>query len=218
MAHVIITPHSLSWVLLTITVTLAIFSGLVTPQWLLGPKLIAYANGTMYMLPSVGIFSRCTKLHDQKHCAIFATDGLATANTIFPTFWKAALLLISLGLAVMVFTVMAAVLSCCVQSVYKKSIFTVTGSVQAIAGLLYLLGLICYAAGWGSGRVQRLCGKEAAPFSIGDCSIGWALYITVIGIVLTFVTSWLSVKAEKTTSSDEVSDHVERGETLVCLL
>lgn len=88
----------------------------------------------MYMVQSVGVFNRCTRLHDQKHCAIFATDGLATDPKQFPTFWKAALLLFSLGLAIMVFTVMAAVLSCCVQSIYKKSIFTVTGSVQAIAG------------------------------------------------------------------------------------
>lgn len=91
----------------------------------------------MYMLPSVGVFNRCGKVNDQKHCAIFAIDGLSTDSKTFPTFWKASLLFFSLGFAIMVFTVMAAVLSCCVQSIYKKSIFTVTGAVQAVAGKLY---------------------------------------------------------------------------------
>lgn len=47
---------------------------------------------------------------------------------------------------------------------------------------------------------------------------GWAIYMAVTGIALTFITACLSVTAEKTTSSDKVRRQVERGETLVCLL
>lgn len=44
MAHVIVTALSLGWVLLTITVTLAVFSGLLTPQWLQGSKPLTYGK------------------------------------------------------------------------------------------------------------------------------------------------------------------------------
>ncbi|RZF39887.1 hypothetical protein LSTR_LSTR010515 [Laodelphax striatellus] len=218
MGHIILTTHSLIWVLLTIIATLAVFSGLVTPQWLQSQTPVPYANGTMYMIPSIGIFNRCIKLNNQKNCASFATDGLSTNSQSFPTLWKTSLIMFTLGMAIMVFTVMTAVLSCCVQSVYKKSIFTVTGTVQAVAGIFYLLGLILYTAGWGCPRVVRLCGEEAGAFSRANCTFGTSLYVALAGTALTFFTAVLSVKAEKTTSSDRVSHQVEKGETIVCLL
>ncbi|XP_022201936.2 LHFPL tetraspan subfamily member 2 protein [Nilaparvata lugens] len=218
MGHIILTTHSLIWVLLTITATLAVFSGLVSPEWLQSQTPVMYANNTLYMIPSIGIFNRCIKLNNQKNCASFAIDGLSTSSHSFPTLWKTSLIMFVLGLAIMVFTVMTAVLSCCVQSVYKKSIFTVTGTVQAVAGIFYLLGLITYTAGWGCPRMVKLCGEESGPFSKGNCSIGPSLYTALVGTGLTFLTAVLSVKAEKTTSSDRVSHHVEKGETIVCLL
>ncbi|KAG8281604.1 LHFPL tetraspan subfamily member 2 protein-like [Homalodisca vitripennis] len=216
MGHVIITALSLAWVLLTILATLAVFSAVLTPKWLLGAYPLEVENGTI--VPTVGIFNRCTRIKGQNNCAVFAMDGLATDSSVFPSFWKVSLVLFALGLVVMVLTTMAALVSCCVQSINRKSIFTLTGTVQATAGLFYILGLVLYAAGWGSARVIKLCGRDAGPFTIGDCSFGWAMYIGVIGICLTFLTACLSVCAEKTTSSDKVSRKVERGETLVCLL
>ncbi|BES92986.1 unnamed protein product [Nesidiocoris tenuis] len=221
MGHVIVTSLSLLWILLTIVATLAVFSALVTPKWLIGPQRILLDNGTAVSssAPSMGVFNRCTQLNGgARHCGIFALDGLATDSNVFPTTWKCSLVFFALGVTVMAFTAMAAVLSCCVQSVNKKSIFTVTGSIQAVAGILYLLGMVMYASGWGSRRVIRLCGEEAQPFYLGDCSIGWSVYSAILGIILTMITACLSVSAEKTTSSDRVSQHIEKGETLVCLL
>ncbi|CAH1388523.1 unnamed protein product [Nezara viridula] len=221
MGHVIVTSVSLLWILLTVISSLAVFYALFTPKWLIGPQRISYGeNGSAVALgpPSVGVFNRCTRMDGERSCGIFAMDGLSTDSNVFPTFWKISLVFFTLGITVMAFTAMAALLSCCIQSVNKKSIFTVTGSVQALAGLFYILGIIMYSAGWGSARVVRLCGPESQPFYLGDCSIGWSVYSAIFGILLTLITASLSVYAEKTTSSDKVSEHVEKGETLVCLL
>uniref|UniRef100_A0A0A9YAI8 Lipoma HMGIC fusion partner-like 2 protein n=1 Tax=Lygus hesperus TaxID=30085 RepID=A0A0A9YAI8_LYGHE len=220
MGHVIVTSVSLLWILLTIVTTLTVFSALLTPKWLIGPQRILRDNGTTVSSgpPTVGVFNRCTHINNHRQCGIFAMDGLATDSNVFPTLWKISLVFFALGVTIMAFTAMAAVLSCCMQSVNKKSIFTVTGSIQAFAGILYILGMVMYSSGWGSSRVIRLCGEEAHAFYLGDCSIGWSVYSAILGTILTFITACLSVSAERTTSSDKVNQHVEKGETLVCLL
>lgn len=39
-------------------------------------------------------------------------------------------------------------------------------------GILYILGMILYPAGWGAERVQRICGSEADAFYPANCSLG----------------------------------------------
>ncbi|KOB78430.1 Lipoma HMGIC fusion partner-like 2 protein [Operophtera brumata] len=41
-----------------------------------------------------------------------------------------------------------------------------------LVGLFGVLGLVLYPWGWGSARVQRLCGEDSEPYLPGDCSIG----------------------------------------------
>lgn len=71
--------------------------------------------------------------------------------------------------------------------------------------------------GWGSERVQKLCGREASPFYPGECSFGIGIYMGVAGTILTFVAACLSVSAEKSTSSDSVQDQIDDGQSLICL-
>lgn len=35
-----------------------------------------------------------------------------------------------------------------------------------------MLGLVLYPAGWGSRRIQMVCGNKTGPYYIGDCSMG----------------------------------------------
>lgn len=39
-------------------------------------------------------------------------------------------------------------------------------------GLVYLIGMVLYPAGWGAERVKKMCGKDADIFSPGDCVLG----------------------------------------------
>nr|CAD7425277.1 unnamed protein product [Timema monikensis] len=246
MCYVIVTARSLLWTILTLLATLAILSAVLTPKWLIGPLRVKNSeNGTVMFSPSVGIYNRCTRLHGRQSCGPFSLHGLATdsqvnlkiiprqgfnytdrcaklvmfssVSEVFPGWWKAALVFLCLGLTIMVLTVVTSVLSSCIQSVFKKSIFTLSGAAQAVAGICFILGILLYPAGWGSPRVIKLCGVEAAPFYPAECTLGWALYSAVVGVILTFLCSVLSVQAEVATSSDKVQFQIHQGRTLICL-
>ena len=218
MCYVIVTGRSLLWTLLSLAALMAVLSGLITPKWLVGPLMIKDTkNGTELYTPTVGIFNRCTRLFGKTHCANFNVDGFATDSNVFPGCWKASLFFLSAGLAAMSVTVMAALLGCCVQSIGRKSIFNLAGVAQAVAGILYLFGMILYPAGWGAERVQRICGPEADAFYLANCSLGWAFYSAAIGVALTFICAAFSGQAEKSTASDKVQDKMNEGKTLICL-
>lgn len=91
-------------------------------------------NGSELYVPTVGIFNRCIRLHGKTHCANFNVDGFATDSSVFPGCWKASYFFLSLGLAIMAMTVLAALLGCCIQSIGRKSIFNLAGVAQVVAG------------------------------------------------------------------------------------
>lgn len=70
---------------------------------------------------------------------------------------------------------------------------------------------------WDSMRVQKLCGRNASPFYMDECTLGPGLWFAVLGTLLTFVAACLSVPAENSTSSDKVQDQIYEGRTLICL-
>ncbi|XP_022254840.1 lipoma HMGIC fusion partner-like 2 protein [Limulus polyphemus] len=230
MCYVIVTSRTLLWTLLTIATFLAMVAAVITPSWLIGsprkPGLRSrfqtdMNKGEMYS-PTLGIYNRCTKLHkvDQlftDSCAPFVTSFGMPSNE-FPNFWKAALVFFAFGIALIVLTVFTSVLGCCIRSIVKKSIFTISGTIQAIAGLLFILGLVLYPAGWGSTRVQLVCGENSHPFLLGDCRLGWAFYLAIGSTIMTCVCSVLSIQAEVSTSSDKVQDEILEGKNLICVL
>ncbi|XP_014212029.1 LHFPL tetraspan subfamily member 2 protein [Copidosoma floridanum] len=220
MCYVIVTSRSLCWTLLSLLAFTAVLSAVITPRWLVGPprRTNTANNGTEHYSPTVGIYNRCTWLYGHKHCGNFNVEGFATDPSVFPACWKAALVFMALGLVVMGTTIVAALLGCCVQSVGRKSIFNLAGLAQGVAGVIYLLGMILYLAGWGAERVQRICGAEADAFYLADCSLGWAFYSAVCGILLTFVCAILSGQAEKSTAGNKVQDKVNEGKSLICLV
>lgn len=231
MCYVIVTCRNLLWCLLTIATTLCMLAAILTPSWLIGSsrmpgfqsfKLTDTNKEDEHYQPTLGIYNRCTKLHqiDQlftDNCAPFVSS-FGMPSDEFPNFWKASLVLLCCGLALMVFTVVASVLGCCFRSLGRKSIFTVAGSVQAMSGLLYVLGLVLYPGGWGSKRVQVVCGDQSAPYFLGDCTIGWAFYLAIASTIATFVCSALSIQAESSTASDKVQDEILEGKNLICVL
>ncbi|XP_076339689.1 LHFPL tetraspan subfamily member 2a protein-like [Tachypleus tridentatus] len=230
MCYVIVTSRTLLWTLLTIATSLAMVAAVITPSWLIGPprkpglrsRTYTETNSDEIYSRAICIYNRCTKLHkvDQlftDSCAPFVTSfGMPSQE--FPNFWKAALIFFAFGIALMAFTVFTSVLGCCIRSIVKKSIFTISGTIQAIAGLLFILGLVLYPAGWGSTRVQLVCGENAQPFLLGDCMLGWAFYLAIGSTIITFICSVLSVQAEISTSSDKVQDEILEGKNLICLL
>lgn len=85
-------------------------------------------------------------------------------------------------------------------------------------GLLLMVGLMLYPAGWGSEKVHSYCGPEAAPFRPALCSLGWAFYAAIGGTLASFLCAVLSAQAEIATSSDKVQEEIEEGKSLICVL
>lgn len=138
MLYLIVTARSLLWMLTTLIATLLMLAALVNPAWLEAPPTITVVNNnqTIQIRPSIGVYARCSnKLQQNKQiCTTLAVQGLATDSEIFPSPWKAAVVFICLGLTIMCITVFSSLLSCCIQSCFKKSLFTMSGSAQAVAG------------------------------------------------------------------------------------
>ena len=152
MCYVIITCRSLGWTLLSISVTLTIVAAVVSPHWMIGmatevPKsLDDNSTSSEEFKPTVGIFNRCRKLrsNDRENCATFVTSFFA-ANDDFPHAWKAVLVFFALAGLLLLVAMIFAVLSLFVRSICGKSIFTVSGLIQSIAGnytpqMKFLLG------------------------------------------------------------------------------
>ncbi|XP_026742206.1 LHFPL tetraspan subfamily member 2a protein [Trichoplusia ni] len=219
MCYVIVTGRSLAWLLLSLVAFLLILTGIMTPKWLMGQPVVLNENNiTSFYVPSVGIYNRCIRMKDDhNNCASFSFYGLATDSSVYPTPWKAAMFFLSLCAAIQFATVLAGVMACCVQSVFKKSVISLAGATQALGGLFGVLGLLLYPWGWGAPRVQRLCGKNSEPYLLGDCSIGWALFVTGTGIAQIFLASALSKTADKAANSDKVQFQMDEGKQLICL-
>lgn len=93
----------------------------------------------MLCRPSVGIYYRCKKVNGNHHCGSFAVEGLATDPAMFPTAWKIAMVLMSVGIFISFLMSVMAVGSFCKQAIRKKSVFGVAGSGQGLAGKIFLL-------------------------------------------------------------------------------
>ncbi|CAG9860416.1 unnamed protein product [Phyllotreta striolata] len=220
MIYLIVTARSLLWMLLTLLATLLMLSAFLSPSWLVAATETVYFDKEKIVYrPSVGVYAKCSKPIKLEHpvCTLLALRGMATESYIFPTTWKAATVFLTLGLGIMSLTVCTGMLSCCFQSIFKKSIFTISGAGQAIAGIFYIIGVMLHPMAWGSERVQKLCGRDASAFYPGDCSLGIGIWLAISATILTFVASCLSLPAEKSTSSDKVQDKIYQGETLICL-
>ncbi|KAI4467561.1 lipoma hmgic fusion partner-like protein [Holotrichia oblita] len=222
--YIIITLRSLLWILTSLIATLLMVSSLLSPHWLIGTTQTITVNDVenLTYTPTIGVYAKCGKpLRESdsrsSSCVTLAVRGLATESSIFPNLWKASTVFITIGLIIMSMTVMNSLASCCFQSIFRKSIFTVSGATQAVAGIFYILGIMLYPMGWGVPKVQHLCGRDASPFYPGNCSIGSGLYTAVLATVLTLVSACISLYAEKSTSSDKVQDHISEGQTLICL-
>jgi len=70
---------------------------------------------------------------ESPECDTYVT-GFDMPDGSFPDAWKSAVILLAAASALLAFTSVTAVVSVCVQSLFGKSIFTVSGLIQSIAG------------------------------------------------------------------------------------
>ncbi|XP_075302720.1 LHFPL tetraspan subfamily member 2 protein-like isoform X2 [Opisthocomus hoazin] len=227
MCHVIVTCRSMLWTLLSIVAFTELIA-FVSTDWLIGKakplsskEMDNRTGGSQEPYhPMLGIYGRCTRI---SHMQLSRRDTLCgpyaeNFSEIASGFWQATAIFPALGIMILCTMAFVSVITTCVQSIMKKSIFNACGLLQGIAGLFLILGLILYPAGWGCQKAISCCGPYASAYKLGDCYLGWAFYIAIGGTILTFICAVFSAEAEIARSSDKVQEELEEGKNLICLL
>jgi len=221
MGPIVFTLASLIWMALQLISTFIMAVTLNSAKWIISPKpyqkLIQDGTDGASRYPSLGIDTRCVMIGGQENCASFAVEGLSTDPTIFPTLWKISFIFFTVGLYIAVLCTIISLATCYFQSIYNKSLYNIVGCIQAVTGLFFLLAVIFYMAGWGNYRVLKLCGQDAAPFTVGDCSLGSSYFYAVLGVIMMFVCACISVLVERSTCNYRVNKRIHAGHKIICL-
>merc|ERR1711884_300415 len=140
-------------------------------------------------------------------------------TAVYPHAWRGAILCFTLGLFVCILTDLFALLTICCRGCICCSVFTVCGSLQSFATILFTLGLVAYPAGWSNKFINdTFCAGDAGIFQLGpSCKIGFAFWLAVAGTVCTMLASSLAVWAYQSTKSERAEERVSQGEKYICL-
>lgn len=184
---------------------------LLTPYWLISPNASEIDSGynfTVQRYPSFGLDSRCKKLSSGSfECSRFL---MTTSTRIFPFFWKLAYIFMLLGFLLLSFTCLCSFLSFCRQSIFGKSLHTVTGSLQILSSIFIMISLFLYPIGWSSERIASVC-LDISPFHPGECSLGYSFYSSIMAITVSMLCGVLSLKAEKASMDPTIKRRIEEG-------
>ena len=139
--YIIITTRNLLWMMLSVCAILATIAGIMTPKWLNG-KLEVSHNKTVNIDNNVyrqtyGIYNRCLRFSSiggvtsqEERCIKFMH-----AYGDLPPAWGACLVFLCIGSFILGVVVLMSLLGFCLQSIGRKSIFSIGGLMQAIAGV-----------------------------------------------------------------------------------
>lgn len=144
--YVIVTTRNILWMVLSVVATLAVIAGIMTPKWLYGRSVLFDDKNynftsqhtppdAMYR-PSIGIYNRCKKIHKsvggdpELNCYTYIKNFMDIPSAA----WQACLFFLWFGTALLAIVVLMSIVGFCAQSIGKKSIFSLGGVIQAIAG------------------------------------------------------------------------------------
>ena len=143
--YVIITTRNILWMVLSVVATLSVVTGIMTPKWLFGSSR-PFSNNfnssvditpDMSYRPSIGIYNRCKKIHrtiggdPELNCYKYVTEFMEIPSAA----WRACLIFLCLGTFLLAVVVFMSLVGFCIQSIGKKSIFSVGGVIQSLAGI-----------------------------------------------------------------------------------
>ncbi|XP_054750674.1 LHFPL tetraspan subfamily member 2a protein-like [Lytechinus pictus] len=163
MCYVIITIRSLFWTLLSVSIVLGHLVALMTSQWLLGEERTISSASNLYgtenttspqevvgpvetYTPTLGIFMRCAEIFramavhkgGSKLNEVECTSYINNFMDLPSGFWRAMVIFYAAGFLILTVVGFLSVFSLCFRSLCKKSLFTVCGFIQAIAGMLFI--------------------------------------------------------------------------------
>ena len=169
MCTIICTVRTVLWYITSLAGTLLILLALFNTKWLegsisesniantnsldsvisLGKDIVTNVkDGIDVTKREVGLFFHCKNFMDKKFFdgeCVPEWDKLENLfkewdDDKYPHPWRGAIICFALGLALMVLTDLFALLTVCCRSCICCSVFTICGSIQSFAGILFTLG------------------------------------------------------------------------------
>lgn len=243
---VIATRWWLAWLLVSVACLMALLGANLSPSWLLAPpyddhsaeadllkgssspgQSVLCSDGTRVTgatgcqpvdeRPSIGLWIRCVfmkaYLKPALHCGVYATRV-----SDLPPAQVASLVAVVAATAITTLTCFAIFSATCVRVIRGRSWFSTIGTIQAVAGVLSLLGAAIFPLGWDSFRVRSMCGDDAGFYYPSACTVGWAMYAVLGGSLGLLLCTCLATFSAKSTATDRVSNEIAKGNQVVCLI
>ena len=153
--YIIVTSWNILWFLVSISSPLAAVAGILTPKWLIGSMEVenhllvnqtrsVYPVNTKEGIPSLGIINWCINIAQliggkrELRCMYYGQSFSDIASGE----WKACIVFLVIGTSILSIVVFMAMIGFCLQSIGRKSIFTVGGLIQAIGGMFTIQYLV----------------------------------------------------------------------------
>ena len=152
--HMVVTWKSLVWSLFSILATGMITVALFSPNWLIG-KLRTSPSMTLNRLwpsnnisatsPTIGVFTWCpvqlvNKLaNGERMCSDYVIGSSLMPDVTMPFTWKLTMSLFAVSEILLLAIVCLVFSSLFIQNICYRSILTITGLIQSIAGTFFLV-------------------------------------------------------------------------------
>lgn len=145
--YIIVTTWNLLWFLFSVCAPLATVAGILTPKWLIGSMTVeqqsfnltgpAVTFNDARKIPSIGIINWCINIAEliggkkELRCMYYGNsfDDIESGE------WKATIVFLVIGTSILSLVVFMSMVAFCIQSIGRKSIFTIGGLIQAIGGM-----------------------------------------------------------------------------------
>lgn len=185
------------WAFLSIISAILCPIGIYFSNW-----LVRDVNGT---INSVSSFRVCL---NQTTEASLSCSSYLTFDQIFSAEWKAVTLLMGAGGCFLMLVALTSIFGFCVRRLYNMAVMILTLIFQALGTILFIISLILFPAGMSAPEVRNpaLCGMSADRFSIGDCSVGWAYIVTIVGTFFALVATSMSWTTYRWRDRDDDDD------------
>ncbi|CAD5235057.1 unnamed protein product [Bursaphelenchus xylophilus] len=192
-----LTPVGYWWVTLSAISSLCLFSGFYVPHWVIGQVSLNGRTTPVYL----SAFRRCNfPVYDLRleqfriiqECGTY--EDLAHIPSIY---WQFSTLTIACAAFLSLLLVFILLPACCFDNILNKQTAVLVGLFQFLSAVAISVGCILFPMGWDNQEIKDSCGAHASKFLLGDCELGWAYIILLVGAGLMLICGTLSVCGAK---------------------
>eukprot|EP00118_Oscarella_pearsei_P025085 m.307473 g.307473 ORF g.307473 m.307473 type:complete len:236 (+) comp42328_c0_seq1:103-810(+) len=112
--------------------------------------------------------------------------------------WQAGAIMGGIGCGLLIMVALVAFFALFIKGIFNKYVAGISGFFQFLAFVLLAATVIVYPIGLDAERVRgEACGGSAGRFKLGDCSFGWAYWVSVGSALAVLIIACLSPVARK---------------------